>query len=60
MTIDLQSYIERLKTEVESLPSGDVKSRSETRRLRDSANAIQVLCQHIFTEVKAVNRSLPG
>lgn len=60
MTEDLQTYIERLKTEVSALPKGDVKSRRDTRQIWDAANTVQILCQHIFTELKAVNRSLPG
>lgn len=56
--MDIETYITTLQELAQSLPKEAV-NRRDTARIRSIANQIQTSCQHIFTEVKALNRVLP-
>lgn len=59
MNADLAEFVTRLQAEATNL-NNKPSSRRDTAQLKSQINSIQTCCQHIFTEIKALNRSLPG
>jgi len=56
--MELESYISTLQ-DLASKLKANPSTRRDTAEIRNLCNGIQTSCQHIFTEVKALNRMLP-
>lgn len=56
---DITTYVGKLKEVVAAIDASEPRSRAQSRILRNQVNDAQTICQYIFSEVKANNRSLP-